>query len=274
MQIVLPGTSGADGMPGLFCGCDTCRAARKFGGKDRRARASALINNDLKIDFGPDVAHSSQTHGLDLSELKYLLFTHGHDDHFAPSELQYLGRYFIRTPDQPLQIYGPDDVLRRIWCTYQHDALPIELNHIEAFQTVHAGPYRITPIRANHVTDQECFNHIIQDQRGNSVLYATDTGWWGEETWDFLSEISVDAVVLECGMGPVGNLYAGHLCLSEFFAVREKLIQQKTIALETPFVATHISHTGGWLHGDYEREFAPHGITTGFDGLRLDLSKR
>ncbi|MFA5205011.1 MAG: hypothetical protein WC708_11475 [Lentisphaeria bacterium] len=54
MQIKILGSAAAEGIPALWCECETCGQAREKGGKDIRQRASYLIDDDTMVDFGPD----------------------------------------------------------------------------------------------------------------------------------------------------------------------------------------------------------------------------
>src|SRR5579862_5651554 len=111
MKIELLGTGSAEGWPGLFCSCEACRRARQLGGKNLRTRSSALIDDQIKIDLPPDTLHHVLTQGLDMTKIPYLLFTHGHDDHFAVRELQYLSWMFVSEPIRnPLQVFGSPDI--------------------------------------------------------------------------------------------------------------------------------------------------------------------
>src|SRR5699024_10320179 len=55
MRVEFLGTAAAEAFPDPFCDCDYCEASRIAGGKRLRLRASALINDDLIIDLGPDL---------------------------------------------------------------------------------------------------------------------------------------------------------------------------------------------------------------------------
>ena len=54
MILKVLGSAAAEAVPALWCECDTCRVARKNGGKDIRRRSSYLLDKDTIIDFGPD----------------------------------------------------------------------------------------------------------------------------------------------------------------------------------------------------------------------------
>ena len=83
MKITMLGT-GAIGYPLAFCNCENCNLARKHKGKSIRKRASILINEDLLIDLGPDVQNSMNMYGKNMNNIKYLLQTHIHTDHYDP----------------------------------------------------------------------------------------------------------------------------------------------------------------------------------------------
>ncbi len=85
MKITFLGTSAATSCPMPFCRCDFCEKARINGGKDLRKRSSLLINQDLLIDFGPDIMSASFMHNISTVDVRYLLQTHSHADHFDPS---------------------------------------------------------------------------------------------------------------------------------------------------------------------------------------------
>ena len=59
VKITFLGTAAAEGYPNPFCRCENCEGARKVGGRALRKRASALIDDQLLIDFGPDLLPAS-----------------------------------------------------------------------------------------------------------------------------------------------------------------------------------------------------------------------
>src|SRR5579871_1738434 len=216
MKVTLLGTSGAEGWPGLFCRCDACAKARKLRGKNIRTRCSALIDDVLKIDFPPDILHQVIVNDVDLRAMTALLFTHGHDDHFSAPELQYLSDYFVTTKiTKPLPVYGPPEVIGFLEHRLDLHRVPISLHTMEPWTTVCVAGYRVTPILAQHDPSQTCFNFIIKNKQGATLLYAADTGWYEEPTWQFLRGVHLDGVVAECSKGPIEGGYMAHMCIPE-----------------------------------------------------------
>ena len=273
MEVKLLGTSAAEGWPALFCRCDACAKARRLGGKNIRTRASALIDNSLKIDFSPDTLQQIVKFDIDLQCLSGVLITHAHDDHFAPAELQYRGEHFVPTPiNQPLPIYGPPEVKERLTQLYDLSKLPLTLITLEPWKTQRAGQYLITPILAQHDRDIACYNYIIEGPNGERLLYASDTGWYEKPTWRFLETTRLDGIVVEATKGMQEDGYMAHLCIPEVVRLRTDLIASGSLRPDAPVVATHLSHLCGLLHEELEAIMTPQGIQTGFDGMSFMLS--
>ena len=73
MKIKYLGTAAYEGIPSLFCECETCKKARAFKGKNIRTRSQALINDDLLIDFPPDTLVHANTYGIDFQRIHHYL---------------------------------------------------------------------------------------------------------------------------------------------------------------------------------------------------------
>ena len=272
MKIKLLGTSGAEGWPSLFCRCRVCQVARLEGGVNRRTRSSALIDGVLKLDFPADIHQQVVRWNIDLLDMRAILFTHSHDDHLCAAELQYAGPYFVPTPiQQRTPIYGPVDAICKIEAAIDIDGLPFSLHVLQPEEAIDIAGYTVTPVLAQHDPQLVCFNYLITDPTGATLLYATDTGWYDEPTWRILEQNRFDAVVIECGKGPEEGGYAGHLSIRDIVALRGRLLASDSIAQTTPVLATHFPHLGGMLHAELEAVLEPNGILAAYDGMDLAI---
>lgn len=272
MKITLLGTSGAEGWPGLFCRCSVCHVARTEGGKNRRTRSSALIDGVLKLDFPSDILQQVVRWNVDLLDLRAILFTHSHDDHLCAAELQYAGPYFVPTPiSQSMPIYGPSEAICKIKTAIDMDRLPFTLHVLQPNEPIDIAGYTVTPILAQHDPEIVCFNYMITDIAGTTLLYATDTGWYAEETWRILEQSRLDGIVIECGKGPLESGYAGHLSIRQIHALRARLLASGSLAPTAPMAATHFPHLGGMLHEELAAEFEPGGVLAAYDGMEIVL---
>jgi phosphoribosyl 1,2-cyclic phosphate phosphodiesterase len=268
MTILLTGSGAADGIPAFFGTDRVSTHAREFGGRDRRLRASAVVDGTLRIDFGPDTFAQASALQLDPSSWTHILFTHSHDDHFAPRELQYMFPPFVNGERKP-EIFGNGAILNGIRGSFEHwESLPTTLT--KSFETVAVGEYIVTPIRAYHKLDEDSQNLIIK-KGDKTLLYATDTGVWQQDTWSFLPGCQFDAVVMECTDGFNPTEYWGHLSCSEMVTMVDRLRELGCISGSTPVLTTHHSASGDATHAELEAFLARHGITAGYDGLRLEF---
>lgn len=268
MTIQLLGTGGADGVPGFHADSRVSRYAMEHGGKDVRTRTSAIVDRHLKLDLPPETLVQMTREGLWIRDWSALIFTHGHDDHFAPMEIQYALFPFTAHECLPFTIYANPQVSARIWERYPDWPLDIVVTH--SFQPFSHGEYSITPIHANHKEDEDSQNLIIEDETGR-LLYGTDTGIWPDETWEFLEGRKLDVLVLECSEGFRGTAYHGHLDVYDCIRVVERLRRMGVLGDASRVVTTHHAHTGDGLHHELEEALNPHGIEVGFDGMTLEF---
>lgn len=268
MTVRLLGTGAADGIPALFSDTEISRLARINGGKDVRSRSGALIDDILKIDFGPDTLMQTHRDRLDASEWSGIVFTHSHDDHFALAELQY-ALYPFRDAEFPnFTIYGNAAICARIGERYPD--WPFDVVCTESFRPFHHANYEITPIRANHMPEEDAQNLIVSDGIA-TCLYATDTGYWAEDTWRFLANYRLDALIVECTEGIYRTDYSGHMDIQDAIATVQRLRDMGVLGRDTPTFTTHHSENGGATHEMLERLLSPQGIRPGWDGIIIEL---
>lgn len=273
MKLTFLGTGASEGIPSLFCPCPLCRHAREEGGKDVRHRASALVNQDLLIDLSPDTFSRAIQLGLDFSSLQHLLITHTHYDHFYARELMNLIPPRAALPDDfRLKILSSGNTMRELL----HDLPPrhmkqltphIEFVELQAFAPYTAGDYTILPLKARHGTPLPLIYSI--EAGGKRILYATDSGFFPEETWDCIAGMPFDLVILDCTFADGGS--ANHMSIEDNFTVKKRLYQQKNISDGTPVLATHFSHENGLDHRALADRLRIYGILPAWDGMAQEL---
>ena len=269
MEIRILGTAAAEGWPAVFCGCATCTRARHVGGKNKRSRASVQFGAHHKIDLPPDTWYHEAVLGADLSRLKYLFITHSHPDHLSIDQLDYLDAPFAHNRPLPVSIYGNKDVVEILRSAFGSvDTEKARIFEIEPFVPVEVGELVFIPTLASHKQNETCLNYVVSFE-GKSVLYASDTGYFPEETWKFLEHLHLDCVICECTDGPnPGGKY--HMDFTHLFAVKERL-EEMGVFRNGIFVATHFSHNVGLLHEEIEDILIKKNILTAYDGMSITL---
>jgi phosphoribosyl 1,2-cyclic phosphate phosphodiesterase len=272
MRLLFLGTAGAEGYPAMFCECPNCQQARSLGGKDMRLRSCLLVNDDLLLDAGPDLAAAALKHGIRLSRLQLLLLTHAHEDHFYPYNLNWRAEENRKTPLPLLSVYAPPRVIDRAITQLgkEINTMALELHAVSPYRSWQQGPYRLHSYPAHHspMSDGPLI-YSISDGRC-SFLYSTDTGPWQEEVWQALNGKRFDAVVLDEAMGPELDSEHDHHDFESFPKTFRRFGRDGLLNPGALFVAHHISHTNP-PHGELVERFGCEGISVAYDGMQIDL---
>lgn len=273
MEILLLGTAAAESWPAPFCRCNACREARRLRGKNVRTRSGALIDGIVKVDFGPDTYSQMHREGRDLGGVTTLVFTHEHDDHFCPAELQYRKRMFV-AGEQPstMAVYGNEHVMGTLQSTFPDPeviAATFE-SPLKEFVPVTTGDgTSILPVPAVHIPGAL----LLRISRGGkSLLYGHDTGPFAQESVLALEAAGpVDVALFDCTYGATEREYGLHMGVQGVVDTIERLRAAGAVNGGTRLVATHISHQNGLMHDQLAERLAPHGIELAYDGLVISV---
>jgi len=282
MKITFLGTAAATSYPLAFCHCDFCNKARELGGKDFRKRSSIIINNDLLIDFGPDIMSSTFMHGKSIADIRYCLQTHPHSDHFDASCFttripEYMG---VNTP--PLQLYASETTLRKMSDMVKNEGyvsdmfdpkekkrLSLEIFPVKSFQTFKFGPYQVIAFATDHDKSVDSLLYAITE--GNfTVFYGTDTDSLTEEVWQGFHDnnLKFDVIILDHTYGPDTD-GGNHLNANRFVGQINRMKTESLLKENARILATHISHEGNPTHDELSKYAIEHGYEIAYDGLEI-----
>lgn len=289
MSSIILGTGASEGIPAPFCDCEICAKARSVGGKDIRTRSDFFIDEENLIDYGPDIVAQCMRNGISLAGLKNIFVTHSHEDHIDIAEM--ITRISTKEPlKHKVKIYGSQKMLDHIslafpvyqsrnfehnsWFYEKYEFIPLN-----PFETYAIDGISVTPILASHYgygKDELGFNYIITDKSGKTFLYASDTGWYREETWEFLKSCNIkfDYVVSECTYGNQErtDYEEGHLDIKNLIFALEKHTQNGNIDYNTPIYLTHICHLNTLNYSQMVEFFKnePWNVIVGYDGMIIE----
>lgn len=286
MQVTFLGTAAAPSMPIPFCICHVCMDARRVGGKNLRRRSSIIINDDLLVDIGPDIATASYEHNLSLAGINVCLQTHAHEDHLDAEFIISRHAEYGTIVSSDLLFVGSGETLKVVdeimcrRCEYgsifdldTQAALKMNVLTVAPYEACTVGNYRVTGYPANHATNQASQLYSIE-QGDRAVFYGTDTSVLSEEVWEhlILHHTRYDLIVLDhtYGIG-LESRPEDHLGARDVIAHADRFRGSGLLKDNGIVYATHISHEGNLEHAELDEYASKHGYRVAFDGLRLQL---
>ncbi|MBR5613855.1 MAG: hypothetical protein IKW64_00945 [Clostridia bacterium] len=276
MKYKFYGTAAAEGIPAIFCECETCKRAWEKGGKNIMTRSQSVIDDTLGIDFPADTYLHILNYGLPVTDISTFIITHKHSDHF------YVNDFFMHSPGYA---YVPEDKEIDIYTTklgydYAAEALvgafgvSVRCHLIEDFVPfVTKEGYKVTPLKADHCVDAVIF---LIEKDGKCVLHSNDTGYYPKETWDWLEKNRTYINFAEfdctmCGFNTENDRHHNHSNFSTVENIKRRLEKMGCINEQTICVLNHFSHNYGMIYDDLKKYGDAKGYLTAYDGLEVNF---
>lgn len=253
MKIRFLGTGTSTGIPEMGCQCRVCTSANP---KDKRLRASALVEIDgvhILLDCGPDFRQQmiSALEAEPFDRLDGVLLTHEHYDHVGGLDDL---RSFCRhgAVEVYAEQYVAEAIRERIPYAFRENPYPgvpnIHLNEVslDPFSVRHIP---VVPIRLMH-GQIPALGYRIGD-----MAYLTDLKTIPEEEYEKLENLDI---LIMNALRPQEHF--AHQTIAEALAQVERIRPRRTYFI-------HMSHTFG-LHEEMQKIFPPH-VFIAYDGLTI-----
>jgi phosphoribosyl 1,2-cyclic phosphate phosphodiesterase len=287
MDMLFLGTGAAEGVPAAYCRCDDCRGVRKRGGIEVKSRSSLRIGKHYQVDISPDHYWQMLRHDTDMFDLEHVLITHSHGDHFALDGLTDKTMAKV-TNERPLNIYLSNPAKDYLEGTLEHMGISDDLRSryqgrfsifgLEYFSSYEIGELSVETVKSNHSAhgeDEAAISYLFTLPGGTKLLYALDTGYYTDETWEYLRGRQTDTLVMDCtfaGRTDRGEYPSGHLDMASFIRMLERMSESGFIGPRTRIYATHFNPHQGLTHHEIQEAFDKSAFTVSvaYDGLRFE----
>lgn len=256
------------------------------GGKSLRRQSSALINDDLLIDLGPDVSSAVMEQAIDLADVAWVLQTHPHDDHLLPLHAIARAASWAAKEAVPLQWLGSSQSLARIETQISPKSRPkldmtaatepnghkLTLTEIEPWESFTCGPYRVQTVAANHDPTVSPMLFAIE-RDGKRLFWGADTSTVPEGTWPRLADLGwvFDLVVFDHNDGFARSVSPTHMG-SEGMRRELGLMRKSGLVSDaTRVFGTHIAHHSNGPHSIEAARARECGYDLAWDGLVVEV---
>lgn len=278
MRVLFLGTAAYEGHPNVFCDCENCRKARLAGNESFRLTASVYVDDDLLIDFGPNIMSGAQKAEVSLFDVKTLLITHSHSDHlYLPNFGYRMNRYNASYDRLPrMSVLANSTVLSLISNSVYFDPEKTVLLQAESYEEIEVNDCTVIPVPAVHKVkeDEQPFIFLLK-KGGKSFLYATDTGPIEDSSFGRLKDLidsPIDIAVVDSTLGFMKEvLFPYHHTAEQVISTKNRMREFRIIDDNTLVVAHHFSHYPNPPKKELEEFYNRYKVVVAHDGLLLNI---
>ena len=203
--------------------------------KGFRRNAAALIDDCLLIDPGPNVLDALLAFGKKAENIKYIINTHKHSDHYC------------------------EETVARLKNAVLYEMTAGQINEL--------GKYTISALQANHFTCDKAVHFIISDGK-KRLFYGLDGAWLLGDEVAAIKSAMIDFAVFDATVGHIPGDYRifEHNNLDMVLEMKRSLN-----SYIKRFCISHMARTLHETHEELEAEMARHGIEVAFDGYETEI---
>lgn len=278
MKLTFLGTAAAEGVPAVFCNCDTCKRAKARGGKEIRTRSQILIDDDMLFDFPMDTYMHMLKYKLDLSKVKYVLITHAHMDHCYPQEFCMRGAPFAYgLSSENIEVFCDSTVRDMFLNDTAREIRPeiaetVQVTVMRPYSAQHRGDVEIAAFPAAHTVGEQCLVYAVS-RGGKRVALLNDTGVLDGRVFEGMKDSGgvLDCAAFDCTYGAKRHGKGRHMGLYDVVDQCETMKKCGLITDATKIIVTHFSHNTDLDFDGMQKAAEPFGIIVAYDGMELNV---
>lgn len=202
-----------------------------------RRRCSVLIDDVLLIDPGPQAVDACADFGKELTNIRYMINTHKHSDHFCQDTVETL------------------------------EACGAKFIEIKEKEQKKIGKYSISAVKGNHGTCCDTVHFLISDGE-HTLFYGLDGAWLLYDEVAAIKEACPDFAVFDATIGNIDGDYR----IFEHNNLQMVREMKKTLQpYIKKFCISHMALTLHACHEELEAEMAKEEILVAYDGMEVEI---
>lgn len=203
--------------------------------KDFRRFSSLLIDDCFLIDPGPHVPNSLKEFNKKAEDIKFVINTHKHFDHYDENTLVLLK---------------------------QADLISFNCGDEKVF-----GKYTVKAVSANHATCENSIHFIISDG-DKKLFYGLDGAWLMYDEVEEIIKQKIDFAVLD---GTIGEVKGDFRVFSHNNLYMVMEMQSSLKEYIGQFCISHLARTLHESHDEVSAKMEKQNIIVAYDGLEINI---
>ena len=250
----------------LGTGANDWLIEKRMPGMYFRRYTAALVNGEVLIDCGPHiydyVDECGDPHLLD--NVKLVVITHRHSDHFSSASLMRLARN-----------HGFDLVCDDFCFEQIPDKTGINRVPLPLYKKTAIGEYKFIALPANHDVrgaGKDARHFIISTPDGKELYYGLDGTWFTTSEWLVLKKHKCDLMVFDCTIGSKKDARVfEHNNVSMVRMMAKQVRKKDVLAPGGKIVASHFSRKLMPSHFNTKLWLGLFGIKAAEDGMEIEF---
>ena len=205
----------------------------RYGEEGILGSTASLLNDNILLDCGPTAALSLKRFNIPLEQIKTVINTHSHSDHFNVDVLREI------SGDRKIDFYGSKEACAKVadFCTVH----PLTFG-----ETFAIGACSFLVLPSNHAVEdlhEETFNYLINCD-DKTMLYALDTAWMPSRARKLIGQTFINAIIWDGTMSePDDWRIFDHSDPEMFTSMRRVWLKKGIIDENTVVYFTHRART-------------------------------
>lgn len=227
-----------------------------------RRTTSALINDELLIDFNAGSIDFIEKNGTDMGKVRNILITHTHSDHYSRDAVN-------KVFGENVCILADAGAAARIGETAARQRV------MPLYTPTETDGFTVCAVPANHSVEGSCerpLHYIISDGE-RCLFWGCDGAWLLNSAWHEMKKYTYDMVVLDGTLGDEEGDYRifEHNNLRMVTEMAETVRNLNLMKENSKIMISHMSRYSQYAKDELERRLAPHNIGAAYDGLEIVL---
>lgn len=253
MKILFIGTGAADWV-----------LKERKGDEFFRRLTAVKINDDLMIDCSPDTSDFTAKNPDALANVKDVLITHTHSDHYSPQTIGEILRKDVRVWAEKV---SEEKILG--------DMPQLESSVLGIFEENTVGRYIVIPVVASHsVADrnQTPVNYIISDGE-KTIFWGCDSAWIPNYSWHEMKKHKFDLIVLDGTLGDADGDYRifEHNNIAMIKEMSNTIRSQELLKENGKIMISHMSRYAHKEHDELQKQLDDVGVLVAYDEMEIEL---